>query len=101
MLDEHRYGLLPVIRRVWGRRGVRVHVPYATRYQWGYLHEAMEVNGANKLELLGQSPNLASQAMGAALRAADALAGAFRLPSAVGGKLHRSGGVCGHLLQGN
>lgn len=45
VLDEHRYGLLPVIRRTWGRRGVRVHAPYATRYQWGYLHEAMEVAG--------------------------------------------------------
>lgn len=43
VLDEHRYGLLPVIRRVWGRRGVRVHAPYATRYKWGYLHEALEV----------------------------------------------------------
>jgi len=52
MLDEHRYGLLPVIRRAWGVRGVRVHAPYATRYQWGYLHEAMEVDGANALELL-------------------------------------------------
>lgn len=52
VLDEHRYGLLPVIRRVWGRKGVRVHAPYATRYQWGYLHEAMEVDGANALELL-------------------------------------------------
>ena len=52
VLDEHRYGLLPVIRRVWGLRGVRVHTPYATRYQWGYLHEAMEVDGANRLELL-------------------------------------------------
>lgn len=45
VLDEHRYGLLPVIRRVWGLTGVRVHAPYATRYQWGYLHEAMEVAG--------------------------------------------------------
>ena len=27
VLDEHRYGLLPVIRRVWGRRGVRVQAP--------------------------------------------------------------------------
>lgn len=45
VLDEHRYGLLPVIRRVWGRRGVRVHAPYATKYQWGYLHEALEVDG--------------------------------------------------------
>lgn len=52
VLDEHRYGLLPVIRRVWARRGVRVHAPYATRYKWGYLHEALEVDGANACELL-------------------------------------------------
>lgn len=52
VLDEHRYGLLPVIRRCWGLRGVRVHAPYATRYQWGYLHEALEVDGDNKVELL-------------------------------------------------
>lgn len=52
VLDEHRYGLLPVIGRVWGRRGVRVHAPYATRYQWGYLHEALEVDGAHASELL-------------------------------------------------
>jgi transposase len=52
VLDEHRYGLLPVIRRVWGRRGVRVHAPYATRYEWGYLHEALEVDGANRAEFL-------------------------------------------------
>ena len=52
VLDEHRYGLLPVLRRVWGRRGVRVHAPYATRYQWGYLHEALEADGDYKAELL-------------------------------------------------
>ncbi|MEO7412181.1 MAG: IS630 family transposase [Opitutaceae bacterium] len=52
VLDEHRYGLLPVIRRVWGRRGVRVHAPYATKYQWGYLHEALEVDGKHQVELL-------------------------------------------------
>ena len=52
MLDEHRYGLLPVIRRVWARRGVRVHAPYATKYKWGYLHEALEVDGAHASELL-------------------------------------------------
>jgi transposase len=52
VMDEHRYGLLPVIRRVWARRGVRVHAPYKTVYQWGYLHEALEVDGANKVELL-------------------------------------------------
>jgi hypothetical protein len=42
VLDEHRYGLLPVIRRVWASKGVRVHAPYKTTYQWGYLHEARE-----------------------------------------------------------
>jgi len=52
VLDEHRYGLLPVIRRVWARRGVRVHAPYATQYKWGYLHEALEVDGENSVELL-------------------------------------------------
>jgi transposase len=52
VLDEHRYGLLPVIRRVWGMKGKRVHAPYATKYQWGYLHEALEVDGKNACELL-------------------------------------------------
>lgn len=52
VLDEHRYGLLPVIRRCWGLRGVRVHAPYATKYHWGYLHEALEVDGANDCQLL-------------------------------------------------
>ena len=42
VLGEHRYGLLPVIRRVWAKRGVRVHAPYKTNYKWGYLHEALE-----------------------------------------------------------
>ncbi len=37
VLDEHRYGLLPVIRRAWGLKGVRIHAPYATPYEWGYL----------------------------------------------------------------
>jgi transposase len=50
--DEHRYGLLPVIRRCWGLKGVRVCAPYATRYQWGYLYEALEVDGLNRSEFL-------------------------------------------------
>jgi transposase len=52
VLDEHRYGLLPVIRRVWARKGVRVHAPYKTTYKWGYLHEALEVDGEHRVELL-------------------------------------------------
>ena len=52
ILDEHRYRLLPVIRRCRRRRGVRVHAPYAARYQWVYLYEALEVDSANRVELL-------------------------------------------------
>ncbi len=52
VLDEHRYGLLPVIRRVWALKGKRVHAPYATKYKWGYLHEALEVDVENACELL-------------------------------------------------
>ena len=52
VLDEHRYGLLPVIRKTWSLRGVRVHAPYATTYKWGYLHEALEIDGANDAQLL-------------------------------------------------
>jgi len=52
VLDEHRYGLLPVIRRVWAKRGVRVHAPYKTTYKWGYLHEALEADGRHSVEVL-------------------------------------------------
>lgn len=52
VLDEYRYGLLPVIRRVWARRGVRVHARCATRCKWGYLHAALEADGARKTGLL-------------------------------------------------
>lgn len=31
---------------------MRVHAPYATCYKWGYLHEALEVDGAHACELL-------------------------------------------------
>lgn len=46
-MDEQRYGPLPVICRCWGLRSVRVHDPYATNYKWGYLYEALEVDGGN------------------------------------------------------
>jgi len=36
----------------WSRRGVRVHAPYATTYKWGYLHEALEIDGPNDAQLL-------------------------------------------------
>ena len=40
-----RYGLLPVTRRVWALKGVRVVVPVHPRYRWGYLFGALQVGG--------------------------------------------------------
>ncbi len=46
MADEHRFGLISVVRRCWSLRGVRPYAPYHTKYQWGYLYSALEVGGA-------------------------------------------------------
>jgi transposase len=48
--DEHRYGLIPVVRRCWTLRGVRPTAPYQTKYEWGYLYSALEVDGQNAAE---------------------------------------------------
>ncbi len=50
--DEHRYGLIPVVRQCWTLRGVRPTVPYRTKYEWGYLYSALEVGGQNAAEFL-------------------------------------------------
>ena len=50
VVDEHRYGLIPVVRRCWTLRGVRPVAPYRTRYEWGYLYSALEVDGENAAE---------------------------------------------------
>lgn len=36
--DAHRLGLLPVVRRVWARRGERPIAPVHRRYQWLYVY---------------------------------------------------------------
>jgi transposase len=48
--DEHRYGLIPVVRRCWTLRGLRPSAPYQTKYEWGYLYSALEVDGENAAE---------------------------------------------------
>jgi hypothetical protein len=35
--DEMRVGLRGTVRRVWGRRGVKVRQPVQLRYEWRYL----------------------------------------------------------------
>ena len=37
-MDEHRVGLKPILRRVWARRGQRVHAVVRPRYEWEYVY---------------------------------------------------------------
>jgi len=50
--DEHRYGLIPVVRKCWTLRGVRPTGQDRTKYEWGYLYSALEVDGQNAAEFL-------------------------------------------------
>jgi len=52
MADEHRFGLISVPRRCWGFRGERVTAPYQTKYDWGYLHSALELDGQHRAQAL-------------------------------------------------
>ena len=42
--DEHRYGLMSVVRRCWTLKGRRPTVPYQTKFEWGYVYGALEVS---------------------------------------------------------
>lgn len=37
-MDEHRLGLLPIIKRVWAPKGQRPRAPVRRRYQWLYVY---------------------------------------------------------------
>ncbi len=61
--DEHRYGLISIVRRCWSLKGVRAKAHYHTKYQWGYLYSALEVDGKNSSEaLFTNSVNLETSA---------------------------------------
>lgn len=47
-IDEHRYGLISHQRRCWGLRRVRPHAPYRTKYDWGYVASALEIDGKDE-----------------------------------------------------
>ena len=53
--DEHRFGLISVLRRCWSLRGVRVTAPDQTKYVWGYLHSALAVDGGHAAQALFSS----------------------------------------------
>ncbi len=45
VMDEMRFGLQPVTRRVWTLPEVEVLVSASPRYQWGYTCGALEIGG--------------------------------------------------------
>lgn len=45
--DEHRYGLISVLRRCWTIRGHRVTAPRQMKYQWGYVYGAADMVTGN------------------------------------------------------
>ena len=55
--DEMRYGLHPLTRKMWCRRGVRAVAPSKRRYQNGYLYGALEVDGSGAEFLFTPSLN--------------------------------------------
>ena len=51
--DEARFGLHTQSRRCWALRGRRVVLPREQRYEWGYVHGAVEVvEGAAQFQFL-------------------------------------------------
>lgn len=49
--DEHRYGLMSVLRRCWTLKGHRPSSPHDCKYEWGYVYGAADIV-ASKTEFL-------------------------------------------------
>jgi hypothetical protein len=64
-MDEHRLGLLPLLRRVWAERGKRPVYPVRPRYQWLYLYSFVHPNSGRSLWLV--MPEVSIVAFNAAL----------------------------------
>lgn len=45
--DEMRYGLHPLLRKMWSLIGTRVVAPVNRRFQWGYVYGAVSVEGGH------------------------------------------------------
>jgi len=45
--DEHRYGLISVLRRCWTIKGYRVTAPRQMKYQWSYVYAAADIVTGN------------------------------------------------------
>jgi transposase len=52
VMDEHRIGLKPLLRRIWAPRGQRPIVRVQPRYQWLYLYAFAHPNTGRSFYLL-------------------------------------------------
>lgn len=52
VMDEHRIGLKPLLRRIWAPRGQRPIVRIQPRYQWLYLYAFAHPNSGRSFYLL-------------------------------------------------
>jgi transposase len=65
-VDEHRLGLLPVVRRVWAPRGRRPTARVERRYRWLYVYGFVRPAAGQTRWLL--SPTVTAAAFAVALR---------------------------------
>jgi hypothetical protein len=56
--DEHRIGLKPILRRVWGKKGSKVTAVVKQRYQWMYVYGFVEPASGRTSWLLMPSVNV-------------------------------------------
>jgi transposase len=65
--DEHRLGLLPVLRRVWAPKGQRPLAPVARHYAWLYVYGFVRPSNGHSWWCL--LPTVSTEAMSVALAA--------------------------------
>jgi transposase len=58
-MDEHRLGLLPILRRVWAPRGQRVTALVYPRYEWLYVYGFVQPASGETFWLLLPTVNCA------------------------------------------
>jgi hypothetical protein len=57
-MDESRFGLLPIFRRVWSPKGVRPIKPVRLKYEWTYLFSVVEPTSGRTFSMLWDSVSL-------------------------------------------
>lgn len=57
-MDESRFGLIPLKRRVWSHKGTRPIAPVRLKYEWVYLYSVVEPTSGDTFTMLWSHVNL-------------------------------------------